>query len=336
MRASRDKHWLYNKKKVGLMKGLKGVLSAVALLAAMVLTTVAAPSATIETISHTLAGEGKERVIFTLNEPMVPKIFTIKGDNPRLVIDFPGTTYKGKGTVTLSDGKLATAIRVGVHQEPEQKVRVAVDLAKDTVVEHARLPGETDNVLIIELAGKLNVEGKNEPPTKVEKVAAAPVAPTPEKAVSAVPVEEEPLPPPTPKAGKQVAAAGSSGALAVPPSGKPRVLNISFDDSSAKGEMVLFHLSGFHPPSVSAGEKDNPRVFCDFMGMEMDKGVEETITAKGKFVERIVTAKQNTPEKIRVVLHLVPNRDYDLQQVFFKNDNLFVLIVNELPSGKTN
>lgn len=100
--------------------------------------------------------------------------------------------------------------------------------------------------------------------------------------------------------------------------------------------MVLFHLSGFHPPSVSAGEKDNPRVFCDFMGMEMDKGVEETITAKGKFVERIVTAKQNTPEKIRVVLHLVPNRDYDLQQVFFKNDNLFVLIVNELPSGKTN
>jgi hypothetical protein len=303
----------------------------------MVLTTVAAPSATIETISHSLAGDGKERVTFTLNEPLSPKIFTIKGDNPRLVVDFPGTTYKGKGTVIPPEGKLATNIRVGVHQDPEQKVRVAIDLAKDTVVEHASLPGETANVLILELAAKINVEGTAGPPTKVEKVVAAPVAaaPAPEKSVSAAPVEDKPLPPPTPKAEKQVVPASLSGAPAVPPAGKPRVLNISFDDSSAKGEMVLFHLSGFYPPTVSAVEKDNPRVFCDFLGMEIDKGVEEVITAKGKFVERISTAKPSSPEKVRVVLHLVPNRDYDLQQVFFKNDNLFVLIVNELPPAKT-
>jgi AMIN domain len=317
------------------MKGLKGVLSAVALLAAMVLTTVAARSATIETISHSLAGDGKERVTFTLNESLSPKIFTIKGDNPRLVVDFPGTTYKGKGTVTPPGGKLATNIRVGVHQDPEQKVRVAIDLAKDTVVEHASLPGETANVLVLELTGKISVEGKVEPSTKIDKVVAAPVAATPEKAVSAAPVEVKPMPPPKPQEEKQAVAAVSSAVPAATPAGKPRVLNISFDDSSAKGEMVLFHLSGFHPPSVSAVEKDNPRVLCDFPGMEIDKGVEEVITAKGKFVERITTAKPSTPEKVRVVLHLVPNRDYDLQQVFFKNDNLFVLIVNELPPAKT-
>jgi AMIN domain len=317
------------------MKGLKGVLSAVALLAAMVLTTVAARSATIETISHSLSGDGKERVTFTLNEPLAPKIFTIKGDNPRLVVDFPATTYKGKGIVTPPEGKLATNIRIGVHQDPEQKVRVAIDLAKDMVVEHASLPGETANVLILELAAKINTEGKAEPPPQVGKVAAAPVAATPEKTVSAAPVEEKPLPSPKPQEAKQAVTAASTGAPAIPPAGKPRVLNISFDDSSAKGEMVLFHLSGFHPPSVSAVEKDNPRVFCDFLGMEIDKGVEEVITAKGKFVERISTAKQSTPDKVRVVLHLVPNRDYDLQQVFFKNDNLFVLIVNELPAVKT-
>lgn len=317
------------------MKGLKGVLSVVALLGAMVLTTVAAPSATIETISHSLADDGKERVTFTLNEPLLPKIFTIKGDNPRLVVDFPGTAYKGKGTITPPGGKLATNIRVGVHQEPEQKVRVAIDLARDTVVEHASLPGETANVLILELAGKINMEGKAEPPATMEKVVTAPVVATPEKEVTAVPVEVNPMPPPKPQEEKQVAATVSSAVPAALPAGKPRVLNISFDDSSAKGEMVLFHLSGFHPPSVSAVEKDNPRVFCDFLGMEIDKGVEEVITAKGKFVERISTAKPSTPEKVRVVLHLVPNRDYDLQQVFFKNDNLFVLIVNELPPAKT-
>lgn len=314
------------------MKGLKGVLSAVALLAAMFLTTVAASSATIEMISHSLIGDGKERVTFTLNEPLAPKIFTIKGDNPRLVVDFPGTTYKGKGTITPPEGKLATNIRVGVHQDPEQKVRVAIDLARDKVVEHASLPGESANILIIEFAAKTSVEGKAELPAKVEKATIAPVTVTPEKPLSAAPVEEKPLPPPKKQEGKQVAA--STTVPAVPPAGRPRVLNISFDDSSTKGEMVLFHLSGFHPPSVSAVEKDNPRVFCDFLGMELDKGVEEVIAAKGKFVERITTAKPSTSEKVRVVLHLVPNRDYDLQQVFFKNDNLFVLIVNELPAAK--
>jgi hypothetical protein len=44
-----------------------------------------------------------------------------------------------------------------------------------------------------------------------------------------------------------------------------------------------------------------------------------------------MTDYQNGKDKIRVVLDLAQDRDYDLQQVFFKNDNLFVLIVNELP-----
>ena len=32
--------------------------------------------------------------------------------------------------------------------------------------------------------------------------------------------------------------------------------------------------------------------------------------------------------RFRVTLELVPNKNYDLQQVFFKEDNLFVIIVN--------
>ncbi len=52
--------------------------------------------------------------------------------------------------------------------------------------------------------------------------------------------------------------------------------------------------------------------------MELSKGVEENIVAKGKYVERISTSKHSKPDKIRVVLNLSPNRDYDLQQVFLK------------------
>ncbi|MCI5158676.1 MAG: hypothetical protein D3906_09615 [Candidatus Electrothrix sp. AUS1_2] len=46
--------------------------------------------------------------------------------------------------------------------------------------------------------------------------------------------------------------------------------------------------------------------------------------------------KEEEEKKIRVVLDLVPNYSYDLQQVFFKEENLFVIIINTLgnaPAG---
>ena len=114
--------------------------------------------------------------------------------------------------------------------------------------------------------------------------------------------------------------------------GKPQLLEISFDDSSNKGEMIVFHLNDFFPPEVSAIEKDTPRVLCDFIGMNLGADVSKIIDTNGKYVQRIRTTLHKNPGRVRVVLDLAPDRDYDLQQVFFKNDNLFVLIVNELLS----
>jgi hypothetical protein len=120
----------------------------------------------------------------------------------------------------------------------------------------------------------------------------------------------------------------------VPP-GMPQLLEVSFDDSSNRGEMVLFHLNDFFPPTVSAIEKNNPRVLCDFPNMRLSGDVQKQIDAGGKYVESIRTAYHADKDMVRVVLDLSPDRDYDLQQVFFKNDNLFVLIVNELPTEKS-
>jgi hypothetical protein len=110
----------------------------------------------------------------------------------------------------------------------------------------------------------------------------------------------------------------------------PMILEISFDNASGKGETVLFRLNDFHPPTVSAIEKDPPRIFCDFMAMNLGPNVQETILAKSKYIERIRTAKHRNPDKVRVILELSPGRDYDLQQIFYRKDNLFVLVVNEL------
>lgn len=291
----------------------------------------------IESISHNVDSDTKEKLTFKLSAQAGPKIFTMKGDNPRLVIDFPNSSYAGKGVIPLVDGKLATAIRTGIHQAPDQKTRVVIDLAKEIPVRYTSKYSEADNILIVELFLETQESPQKETVPVVKQEVAIP-QPKPPEVVVAKPVDEKLAVPPVFPAREPVKKATTvpvTPAIAAAKTEKPQLLNISFDDSSNKGEMVLFHLTTFQPPAVSAVEKDNPRVFCDFIGMELGKGVEENIAAKGKYVERISTSKHSKPDKIRVVLTLTPNRDYDLQQVFFKNDNLFVLIVNELPLEKS-
>ncbi|KGO34176.1 hypothetical protein JT06_09620 [Desulfobulbus sp. Tol-SR] len=94
--------------------------------------------------------------------------------------------------------------------------------------------------------------------------------------------------------------------------------------------MIFFRLNGFFPPTVSAVESDKPQVVCDFIGMAQQGGIEPVIEARGAYVQKIVTTVDRDPKKIKVVLELTAGRDYDLRQVFFKEDNLFVLIVNAL------
>lgn len=140
-------------------------------------------------------------------------------------------------------------------------------------------------------------------------------------------------PSPAPKAeGEQTAAKGktSTGKTEVPLKtvDNPQLESIKFDPSSPKGEMVLFKLNGFHPPAVHGVEEGIPRVICDFNNTKLVEGTKSLIKTEGKFVKVIRTSKTKKPEKVRVVIDLEPNRSYDLQQVFFKEDNLFVLIVN--------
>ena len=108
----------------------------------------------------------------------------------------------------------------------------------------------------------------------------------------------------------------------------PQLEYVKFDPNSPKGEMVLFKLNGFHPPAVHGVEEGIPRVVCDFNNTKLLDSGNNTIKANGKFVKMIRTSKTKKPEKVRVVIDLEPNRSYDLQQVFFKDDNLFVIIVN--------
>jgi hypothetical protein len=281
----------------------------------------------IRSISYHNDSQPKETITFKLGEAVEPNIFFIPGEKPRLVLDFPQSVYLGKNVITLNDGILASAIRIGLHQTPIKKTRAVIDLAPKMVVHYATEYKAQEHTLVVTLT-----PDHAKPPADVPRSLKAEsrkvlfhqkdIAERPLQARVLAPVvsHEKVVKEPAPEA--------------VVPAAEPMILEISFDASSDGGETVLIRVNGFYPPSVSAIEKDTPRVLCDFPAMGFPPEVPKEIQADGRYVQRIYTTMQQDPEQVRVVLELFPDHNYDLQQVFFRNDNLFVLTVSELTSSE--
>ena len=278
----------------------------------------------IESITYT-TGSAKEEIIFKLSDSIQPKIFSIKGDKPRLVIDFYNSIYKGQNTIPVTGGKFATTIRTGMHATPKQKIRVVVDLTKEIPVQFSHAFSEEKKQLVVTFTPVLVQLPDEDTAITIEQEKEKKLPS--QKELEARPLDEKPVPP---VFSVKESTENSTPDTVVAPT--PQILDITFDDTSNRGEMVLFRLNDFYPPTVSALEKGNPQVFCDFMDMKISPEVRESIVANGKYIQRIRTTEHTNPDKVRIVLDLTPDRGYDLQQVFFKNDNLFVLIVNELPA----
>lgn len=116
----------------------------------------------------------------------------------------------------------------------------------------------------------------------------------------------------------------------------PMLNSIEFDKESNRGEMLIFKLNSFNPPVVFGIEEDVPRIVCFFKDTRAGEQLRDLINSDGRFVKSIKVAKYHNPDNIRVVLDLVPEHNYDLQQVFFKEDNMFMIIIDsagdKLPS----
>ncbi len=169
---------------------------------------------------------------------------------------------------------------------------------------------------------------KAAPPVAAQGAAATPgEQPAPTAATQASQVTADNKTAQTASAPQPQAATETTAPAPAAPAG-PMLESVTFDGKSPKGEMVLFKLNTFHPPEVHGVEQGIPRVICDFKDTRLADAAQNLIKTDGQHVKVIRISKTVQPEKVRVVLDLEPNRSYDLQQVFFKEDNLFVIIVN--------
>jgi hypothetical protein len=343
----------------------------------------------LEEISYGPATADYQVLFFKLNSVLIPKIFKIKGEKPRLVIDFFDTALSSSAKkIDKIEGGLIKNIRFGIHNDPP-KTRVVVDLETDREYTFEVKPGDQEKPLEVELIFeeesaesvdqaqkselvaeeeakplakplqvKKSVQQELEKPPAGEKstepqeiVQETTVQPPPESVVAdttdsegeaeastgATPAEQKVKSEPMPaeeRVNKIIANIKEPKPIAA--AADPILLDVSYESTANDSEMVLFKLNDFYPPIVFGIEKGNPRVVCDFLDTLLAVDIPPVIQTNGIFVRKIRTARHPSPEKVRVVLDLVPNKNYDLQQVFFKEDNLFVIIISEFEKESVN
>ena len=287
--------------------------------------------ALLENITFDRESSTRETVTFKLNGPFIPKIFAMKGDVPKVVFDFDNTRQSTSiKAVMKSRGNLISAIRTAVHTDPQLKTRVVLDLVPAGDYDFAQDFKTENNTLIITI---FHPQQKKETPQsesvggKTKKTELAPAKIT--SSLETVKKETVSVPPVKEKKVEKPPALPPPVAVEKPSvSSSQLVINkISFEKSPDKGEKVVFQLTNFHAPVIFGVEEGVPSIVCDFMDAGVGDKVPENISIHGEFVKQVRVEKNVTTRKIRVVLELVPNRHYDLQQVFFKEENLYVLFV---------
>jgi hypothetical protein len=253
----------------------------------------------------------EERVVFKMDRLTEPNFFTMQEGTPRLVFDFNDTSLsRGVQKTINTSGQLIQRVRVGIH---DRKIRVVLDLVPGRTVQVQREPNSSSKTLTV-VVHDSRISPSSSPSPGSQARQSLPAAPQQvEQEIAAEPPRPRNEGPPR----------SSSKAITV-------LSSVVFDKHSNRGEMVMFRLNRFHPPVVFGLEERKPRVVCDFQETKAGDRLPSHVAADGKFVQGISITKEEDEQKIRVVLDLAPDHSYDLQQVFFKNENLFVLIINPL------
>jgi hypothetical protein len=91
--------------------------------------------------------------------------------------------------------------------------------------------------------------------------------------------------------------------------------------------MIHIAVREFSPPKLLAIEGDAPRVVCDFFGAGLADTVKTHQTVDGNYVKRIRVGAHRDPSKTRVVLDLAPEYDYDVRQMYVKDQGIFILAI---------
>lgn len=110
------------------------------------------------------------------------------------------------------------------------------------------------------------------------------------------------------------------------------MLSLDVQKNDPAGEVLKVTLNGFYPPQVSPAEGPSPRIICDFMDVALGKGIPKVLPVNGKYITQVRVGLHTQPiKKVRIVLDLVPENNYEVEQLFYQQENLYTMVVKKRP-----
>ena len=316
-----------------------------------------ANAAVLERVTSRTLADGKDVVSILFQGRSEPQIFSLDGGgSPRLVFDFPGAQYLGSAKIAV-DGAVVKAARIATHQNP-LKTRVVFDLIPGHDVDYNQEFLEDSQTLRIVLSDKSGTPVARPPAPKQavapasKEVASKEVAPkemaprqkTEPPAESPATLQLPVKPPPTPAKFANTTPspfdspflteetpAEPTGSTTPDETASPvtsRMFGYSLDTQATGGDVLRLQLDGYASPKVTAREGKKPQIICFFpqMRLALEKRLNQTMS--GKFVRKVAVSAQKKPVGVQVVLDLEDGYDYDIQQIFIKDETAFLLVVN--------
>jgi len=106
------------------------------------------------------------------------------------------------------------------------------------------------------------------------------------------------------------------------------ISSLQVETKAADEERVLVHINGFSIPETFVIDGKKPRVVCDFKGIRLGQNIRRQINAGGKWIDQVrVGTDDDDKQKVRIVLDLQPDHNYQVEQNFYKKEGLYVLTV---------
>ncbi len=112
------------------------------------------------------------------------------------------------------------------------------------------------------------------------------------------------------------------------PTGEKILYDIQVTTEPVGEERVVFKLGGFFPPETFVLEEGEPKVVCDFKGIEPGEALRRRISVDAAMIQRIrVGIHGGADAKIRAVVDLARDKAYSVEQVFVKGKGEYILTV---------
>ncbi len=107
------------------------------------------------------------------------------------------------------------------------------------------------------------------------------------------------------------------------------IKDIKYRKTQRGAEKVFIYSNRFFEPEIFPLEGERPRVVVDIKNaLYIEKGLSR-INVNGKIIKRIRSYFYRDSNKLRIVLDLEPSKNYYTDQLFYKKDNIYSLVVKE-------